>query len=215
MQRAGSMPWHFVYGVGHVPLAAGFAAMIGPLTYLDVALLAVLFIFGLLGMRRGLRLALVSWPIRWIVSLFGGYLAKIFVVLQLARHKELADRLGATDQMGLIIIGAITFFAGFIAVLLVMRSVRRRILDRIYGRGIGIIERGLGGAFGVACGLFLIVWLVVLPYMQYKLFRPDTRMHPAWLRESKSLPYIEAASDSIMKWISRYIPSKPAPTIRA
>jgi membrane protein required for colicin V production len=215
MQRAGSMPWHFVYGVGHVPLAAGFAAMIGPLTYLDVALLAVLFIFGLLGMRRGLRRALVSWPIRWLVSFYGGHLAMIFVVLQLARHKELAERLGASDQIGMIVIGAIAFFAGFVTVLLIMRSLRRRVLDWVDRRQIGIIDRGLGGAFGIACGLVLIVCLVVLPYMEYKLFRPDRQTHPAWLRDAKSMPYIEAASDSIMKWISRYIPGRVAPSIRA
>jgi uncharacterized membrane protein required for colicin V production len=181
------------------------------LTYLDVALAAVLFIFGLLGMRRGLRVALVSWPIRWLVSLFGAYVALIFVVLQLGHHRELAEQLGASDRNGAMFVAAITFFAVLVALLLVMRSVRRRVLNWVEGRPIGMIDRGLGGVFGMACGLVLIVWLVVVPYMQYRLIRPDTGMHPAWLRNAKSLPYIEAAAGSLLQWFSRYIPSRTAP----
>ena len=184
-------------------------------TYLDAALLAVLFIFGLLGMRRGLRLALLSWPIRWLVSLFGGHLAMVFVTLQLARHRELAEQLGASDQRGAMVISAISFIAVVMVLLLVMRSLRRQVLQSLEGRHIGIIDRGLGGAFGIVCGLFLIGWLVVVPYTQYKILHPDTRRYPAWLRDAKSLPYIEAAANSIMKWFGPYIPGKTTPTIRA
>jgi uncharacterized membrane protein required for colicin V production len=181
------------------------------LTYLDAAQLAVLFVFGLLGMRRGLRLALLSWPIRWLVSLFGGHLAMAFVALELAGNKELAERLGASDQSGKTVIGVITFFSVFSVLLLIMRSLRRRVVNSLARRRIGLIDRGLGGAFGIACGLFLIAWLVVVPYMQYRIFHPDTRTHPVWLREARSLPYIEAAASSMVKWFSRYILIRPAP----
>jgi hypothetical protein len=65
------------------------------LTYLDVGLMAVLLLSGWLGLRRGLRLAMVSWPVRWVLAYFAAHFAMIFVFIQFARYQELAKQLGA------------------------------------------------------------------------------------------------------------------------
>lgn len=173
--------------------------MIGPLTYLDVALLAVSFISGLLAMYRGFTrelLSIVSWAVAGGAVLY-------FVLFQKQFAKEMADQMGAQLPIAQIVIGAIVF----LIVLIVVHLITARISDAILDSRVGMIDRVLGFVFGVARGFVLIV----IPYMFYEAFFPDPRQQIEWVREAKSLPYIKSTGNGFRNILVRYIPSQSAP----
>lgn len=173
--------------------------MIGPLTYLDAALLAIAFISGLLAMYRGLTrelLSIVSWAVALGAVLY-------FVLFHKQFAKEMADQMGAQLPIAQIVIGAIIF----LIVLIVVHLITARISDSILDSRVGMIDRVLGFLFGVARGFVL----VVIPYMFYEAFFPDPRQQLEWVREAKSLPYIKSTGNSFRQILTRYVPSQVNP----
>lgn len=159
--------------------------MIGPLTYLDGALIAVAFISALLAMYRGLAreiLSILSW------AAAGG--ALFYFLLY---HKELADdvakKLGTQPMVAQVAIGAVIF----LIVLIIVHLITARISDAILDSPVGVIDRVLGFIFGVARGFILIA----IPYMFYSWWFPDPAQHLPWIRDAKSLPYIQATGSAI------------------
>ncbi|MEQ1710434.1 MAG: CvpA family protein [Hyphomicrobium sp.] len=174
--------------------------MIGPLTYLDAALLAISFISGLLAMYRGFTrelLSIVSWAIAGGAVLY-------FVLFHKQFAKEMADQMGAQLPIAQIVIGAIVF----LIVLIVVHLITARISDAILDSRVGMIDRVLGFAFGVVRGFILIV----IPYMFYEAFFPEPKQQLEWVREAKSLPYIKSTGNGFRNILVRYIPSQAAPT---
>ncbi len=169
--------------------------MIGPLTYLDAALVAVAFISGLLAMYRGLTrelLSILSWVIAALAVLY-------FVLNQREFAKEMADQMGAQVPIAQVVIGAVIF----LIVLIVVHLVTARISDSILDSQVGMIDRILGFAFGVARGFVLIV----IPYMFYAAFIPNEQDHFPWVRDAKSLPAIKSTGETIRSTLVRYMPS--------
>lgn len=180
--------------------------MIGPLTYLDAALLAVAFISGLLAMYRGLSRELLS-----IVSWIAAAGATFYVV---RNYKQVAEDVAkqmnnAPVTVAQIAIGAVIF----LIVLIVVHLITSRISDAILDSRIGMIDRILGFLFGVARGFLLIV----IPYMFYAAFFPDENTHFPWVRESVSLPYIKSTGQAIRGTLETHMPAglpgqgQPAP----
>ncbi len=169
--------------------------MIGPLTYLDAALIAVGFISGLLAMYRGLARELLS-IISWIAAAAVGgwiYLTK----------KELAADVGA--QTGLppqIALGVLALVV-FLIVLIIVHLITARISDAILDSRVGMIDRILGFLFGVARGFILIV----IPYMFYESFIPDEKNHFPWVRDAMTKPYIQSTGNSIRGILMQVVPS--------
>lgn len=173
--------------------------MIGPLSYLDAALLAISFISGLLAMYRGFTrelLSIVSWAVAGGAVLY-------FVLFHRQFAKEMADQMGAQLPIAQIVIGAIVF----LIVLIVVHLITARISDAILDSRVGMIDRVLGFVFGVARGFVLIV----IPYMFYEAFFPDPRQQLEWVREAKSLPYIKSTGNGFRSLLVRYIPSQSTP----
>lgn len=188
--------------------------MIGPLSYLDIALLAVCFISGLLAMYRGLAremLSILSWVIAFAATFYaiidpekyGGKRGSGFgsgFATSLA--EDLAKQIQAPVQIAQIAVGAIIF----LIVLIIVHLITARISDSILDSRIGMIDRVLGFMFGVARGFVLIV----IPYMLYEAFVVDPRNPDSawpWVRQSQSLPYIQSAGNSIKTVLIRIIPS--------
>lgn len=162
--------------------------MIGPLTYVDAALLALMAISGLLAMYRGLTREILS-----ITSWILGALAGFFIW---RTQKELAMNLAeAMNLKGLppvlppIVLGIVVG----IVVLFIVHMITARISDSMLDSQVGMIDRILGLAFGLARGYVL----VVIPYMFFLNFFPDPKLHPKWVRDSKSLPYLDATGKQI------------------
>jgi membrane protein required for colicin V production len=169
--------------------------MIGPLTYLDAALIAVAFISGLLAMYRGLTRELLS-ILSWVVA--AG--ATLYFVLNYKKVAEdMAQQMGTQVAVAQIAIGAVIF----LIVLIIVHLITARISDAILDSRVGMIDRVLGFLFGVARGFLLIV----VPYMFYESFIPDEQAHLPWVREAKSLPYIKATGNSIRAALETHLPS--------
>ena len=169
--------------------------MLGPITYLDAALIAVCFISGLLAMYRGFAremLSIVSWAIAAGAVLY-------FVVFHKPFAQDMAQQMGTQVAVAQIVVGAVIF----LIVLIVVHLITARLSDAILDSRIGMIDRILGFIFGIARGFVLIV----IPYMFYEAFFPNQEQHFPWVREAKTLPYIKGTGDSIRFVLESYMPS--------
>ncbi len=157
--------------------------MIGPFSYLDLALVALGCISGLLAMYRGLGRELLS-IISWIIGVgAGGYM----YVYKQSFANEMTQTLALPSpkiaQIGIaVLVGLI--------VLIVVHLITSRISDSILDSRVGVIDRSLGFMFGLARA-FLIV---LIPYMFYQHFSPKEADHPDWVRQSLSLSMLNSAS---------------------
>jgi len=159
--------------------------MIGPLSYLDLALLALACISGLLAMYRGLGRELLS-IVSWII----GGLAGLYMYLY---HQGLANEMTQNLNLPSPKIAQIGLAAlvGLI-VLIVVHLITSRISDSILDSRIGVIDRTLGLLFGFARA-FLIV---LIPYMFFQHFSKESE-HPDWVRQSQSLGLLNGASAAL------------------
>lgn len=159
--------------------------MIGPLTYLDAALIAVALISGLLALYRGLSrelLAVVSWIIAGLVGLY-------FWFAQDALATDLATQMDVQQPIAK---GVLSLVAALLSLIFV-HLLTARISDSILDSPIGMIDRILGFAFGVVRGLVL----VVIPYMAYLAYVPDETQHVDFVKNAKSMPIIRSTGDAL------------------
>lgn len=181
--------------------------MIGPLSYLDAALLAICFISGLLAMYRGLTrelLSILSWVVAAAATLY-------FVLNHKSFAADMAQQMGTQVAIAQIAVGALIF----LIVLIIVHLITARLSDSVLDSRVGMIDRVLGFLFGVARGFILIV----IPYMLYEAFIVDPKNAESewvWVRNSQSLPYIKSSGNSIRSVLMRYMPSSltnpPQPT---
>jgi len=163
----------------------GFSTMIGPLTYLDAALLAVGFISGLLAMYRGLTrelLSILSWIVAAAAALWG------FLSLR-KLAEEMAQQMGTQVPIAQIVISGLIF----LFTLIVVHLITARISDSILDSRVGMIDRVLEFVFGVARGFILIV----IPYMLFSWFIPDLDTRYDWVGRSVSLPHIKSSGNAL------------------
>jgi membrane protein required for colicin V production len=168
--------------------------MLGPLTYLDAALVAIAVLSGLLAMYRGLTrevLSILSWIAAAAAVLY-------FVLYHRAAAEQLAQQFHAPLAVAQVVAGGIIF----LLVLIIVHLITARISDTILDSRIGIIDRILGFAFGVVRGFVLIV----IPYMFYESFVPDPNQQFTWVRDASSLPYIKSTGNTFRTVITRYMP---------
>jgi len=169
--------------------------MIGPLTYLDAALITVAFISGLLAMYRGFAremLSIVSWLVAAAAVLY-------FVLYHKPFAEEMAQQMGTQVAIAQIVVGALIF----VIVLIVVHLITARLSDAILDSRIGMIDRILGFIFGVFRGFILIV----IPFMFYEAFFPNPEQQYPWVRDSASLPYLKATGDALRSALETNLPS--------
>jgi membrane protein required for colicin V production len=174
--------------------------MIGPLTYLDAALLVVAILSCLLAMYRGFTREVLS-ILSWVAALA----AVLYFVLY---HKPAAEQLAAKYLTSMdakqgttvvqILMGAIIF----LIVLVVVHLITARVSDSILDSRIGMVDRILGFVFGALRGFVL----VVIPFMFYEAFYPDPANQAVWVRESRSLPYIRSTGNAFKTILVRVVP---------
>jgi membrane protein required for colicin V production len=169
--------------------------MVGPLTYLDLALIALAAISGLLAMYRGFArelLSILSWAIAGISVIY-------FVLNYKKMTDDIAQQMGAPPLVAQVVTGAVIF----LIVLIVVHLITSRLSDAILDSRVGMIDRILGLLFGLFRGFIL----VVIPFMLYESFIPDTNAQLPWVRDAKSLPYIKGTGDAIRSVLVNYVPS--------
>ena len=190
--------------------------MIGPLTYLDAAVIAVCFISGLLAMYRGITrelLSIVSWAAAGGAVLF-------FVLTQKKLAEDMAQQMGTQVAIAQIAIGAIIF----LIVLIVVHLITARISDAILDSRVGMIDRILGFGFGIARGFLLIV----IPFLLYDWFLLNNHYLggareakpaavPDWIENAMTKDTIVSTGQSIhafcVQVYEQYVPAltNPAP----
>ena len=168
--------------------------MVGPLSYLDVFLIAISLISGLLAMYRGLTREILS-ILSWVAAAVA---AALFVISQKRVAEDIAQQIGAPVQVAQIGLGALIF----LVVLIVVHLITSRISDSILDSRVGMIDRLLGFVFGVVRGFVL----VVIPFMLYEVAFPNQEQQLAFVRQSMSLPYIRSTGEMLRSTLVRLIP---------
>ena len=175
--------------------------MIGPLSYLDAALLAVAILSGLLAMYRGFTrevLSILSWVAALAAVLYFVLYHKPAAVQLAANYLSSMDAKQGTTVVQ-ILLGAIIF----LFVLVIVHLITARISDSILDSRIGMIDRVLGFVFGAARGFVLIV----IPFMFYEAFYPEPTNQADWVRQSRSLPYIKSTGNAFKTILVRVVPA--------
>jgi membrane protein required for colicin V production len=170
--------------------------MIGPLTYMDAGLLALCLISGLLAMYRGLSRELLS-IVSWLIAAA----ATVYVAVVRTNYSEqLANALSVKPSIAAVMLGAVVF----VTVLIPVHLLTSRLSDTILDSGIGLIDRLLGFAFGVARGFII----VVVMYVFYEsLGEPDEKKQFPWVRDAISRPAVQSTGQSISSMLRRYVPT--------
>lgn len=177
--------------------------MLGPLSYLDAALLVIAALSGLLAMYRGLTREVLS-----ILSWIAGAAATGYFVYasrpdgHMRNQVELlAKQIGAQPIIAQIVVGAVIF----LVVLTVVHLITTRISDSILDSNVGMIDRLLGFAFGALRGFVL----VLIPFMFYQEFFPDSTKQFPWVKDSISRPMLERSSRALRPVLERVIEKAP------
>jgi len=161
--------------------------------YLDIFLIAVMFVSGLLAMVRGL--------IREVLSIAGWGAAAGAAFLAYAKLLPAAKAYFNNDYVAI----AVTTSGAFLATLIVVSIITVKISDKILDSRIGALDRTLGFLFGMARGLLI----VVVAFAFYDWFQPKSQ--PGWIANAKSLVVLKNLRDDIISmspdieaWYSRY-----------
>lgn len=168
--------------------------MIGGVSYLDAALLAIVVLSGVVAMYRGLTrevLSILSW-----VAAAGACVFFIFKYKEEARG--VADQFHAPVLVAQVAIGGIIF----LIVLIIVHLITARISDTVLDSRVGAIDRILGLLFGLARGFVL----VVIPFMFYESFVDKPEQQYPWVRDAVSRPYIKSTGDSLKVMLQRMVP---------
>lgn len=167
--------------------------MVGPLTYLDIGLLATAFVSGLLAMYRGFSREVLS-ILSWIVAVAAlGY----FVFY----HKPAAEQLALQFHVPTIVAQVVTGAIIFLIVLIIVHLITSKISDSILDSRIGIIDRVLGLGFGVIRG-FVVVMIL---FMFYEEFFPDQKNQFEWVREAKTAPMLRNVGRPVKGILSNFV----------
>jgi membrane protein required for colicin V production len=156
-----------------------------PVTYLDMGLAVIMLISALLAMVRGFVrevLSIASWGLAALSTWWA--FPRLLPLAQTQVSNELAAK-------------AIVIAGVFLTVLVIVSLITIRISDAILDSKIGVLDRTLGFAFGLARGLVIVVvafafftWLVPA------VSRPD------WVTKAKSY----ALLDNAKEWMIAQLP---------
>lgn len=164
-----------------------------PITFLDLALLAVMLLSGLLAMVRGFMreiLSIAAWGAAALVTLYA--------------YQKLLPTAKAYFNNNDTLANVVVIAGVFIGTLIVVSIITVRISDMILDSRIGALDRTLGFLFGLARGLLI----VVVAFQFFTWLVPD-KQRPEWVNGAKSLTVL----DSTGKWLISLLPDDPENTI--
>ena len=155
-------------------------------TFFDIAIIAIVLVSALLAFIRGFfkeAFGLISL----IVALIVGYWA--FFNLGHLAEGYLGDRDPILSQAA----------AGIVAFLLtwfIASLITHRLARRINASAVGMVDRVMGFIFGAARGALIVCAFFAL-YATLVEVKED---YPEWLRDTRTLPYLESGADMIRDW---------------
>lgn len=155
-------------------------------TFPDAILIGIMLISGLLALMRGFTrevLSLLSWG--------GAALAAYFLR---PYFLETAQSYFAENDKWVAEI--VLVIAIFIVALIIIQLLTMRLSDWVLDSGVGVLDRTVGFAFGLARGLLLVV--VCYLFFIWLVPRDD---HPDQIRNAVTLPLVETTADIIISYL--------------
>lgn len=147
------------------------------LTALDLAVAAIVGLSAIVALARGAVREIASL-LAWIGALLAAWFA-FGPVRPLVKEAVTNDLLTDLATVALV----------FLVPLLALRILGGILAKAVSGAGLGLADRVLGLAFGLARGVLLVVAAYLLGSM---LVPPDH--HPRWVKEARALPHIRSAA---------------------
>lgn len=153
-----------------------------PINVTDLAIAAVILIFGAYAFMRGfvhMILAMAAWVGAAVATVLG-----LPYVLPYSRElisiKIIADIVGGV--------------ALFILVLILLSILTHWLSRRVRESSLGAVDRSLGLLFGLAAGAVLVcvLWIGLI----WAIPRQD---HPVWISEARALPLVEQGAEVILE----------------
>lgn len=156
-----------------------------PVTYLDIGLAVIMLISALLAMVRGFVrevLSIASWALAALATWY--FYPRLLPLAQTQVSNELLAK-------------AIVIAGVFLTVLIVVSLITIRISDAILDSKIGVLDRTLGFAFGLARGLVIVV--VAFAFFTWLV---PTANRPDWVTKAKSYAVLDQTKD----WLIAQLP---------
>jgi len=162
------------------------------MTGFDIAVIAVILVSGVFAYWRGFVREALSIA-AWVFAAAAAYYAFPYAL-------PLAERFLPKGTTADIATGA----GGFLIALIVFHILAKAIANRVKHSTLSPIDRALGLIFGLARGVIL----VCVAYIALAWFMPAGEKRPAWLAESRTLPFLEAGAEKLESYFTKGAPSK-------
>ncbi len=155
-----------------------------PLTWPDIALLAVMLISGLMAIMRGFSREVLSL-LAWGVAAVAAFYAILSEPVRAQASAFLTPYVGDNDIIVTIAVAGLTF----LVVLIVLSIIGARISDALLETGAGPIDRTVGFFYGLLRGLILMMAVFIF----YVWLVPRDKIDSA-VRDAMLLPMMTSAS---------------------
>ncbi len=159
---------------------------------LDLGVIAVIGLSAIFAFARGFvreALSIVAWVGAGFITLYG--FSTVYAIVDPMVHNPLLSQLIAGFGLFIVSLIALTIVTGIVA-----RSVRSSALSPI--------DRTLGLIFGVLRGAFILSLACLL----LDMVQPNDR--PPWLRDAKSVPYLEQGANLLRGFLPESLRMKTA-----
>jgi membrane protein required for colicin V production len=149
---------------------------------LDIGVIAIIGLSAVFAFARGFvreALSIVAWIGAGFITIYGH--DYVIAIVDRMVHNPLLSQLIAWGGLFIASLIALTIVTGIIA-----RAVRAGSLSSI--------DRTLGFLFGIVRGALI---LSLIAYVVLDVMTPPPADRPQWLREAKSLPYLQQGADML------------------
>ncbi|HEX8389684.1 MAG TPA: CvpA family protein [Sphingomonas sp.] len=167
------------------------------LTSLDITVLAAVLGAAVLGLRRGFTYEVLALA-AWVAVVFA---VKLF---HLPATEWLSSRVGTPGgaaTLALLLLSGGTWFIG--------RLIANRISSRTKRSVLGPVDRALGFGFGALKGLIVASVGFLLATLLFDTVGGGPSGRPAWMRESRTYPLLNATSAGIADFVDRRRKGQP------
>ena len=159
-----------------------------PLTWLDIAVAAIIIISALLAFSRGFMHEIFSVA-AWVGAIF----ATIYGFPYLRPY--------ARDLIGVELIADLAAGAAiFVVSLIVFSLLTGSVTSRVKDSALNALDRSLGFLFGIIRGVVLVCLAYILIGW---IWTPEER--PAWLQEARSIPLIEGGAGILRSLVPGHV----------
>jgi membrane protein required for colicin V production len=158
----------------------------------DLGVIAVIGLSAIFAFARGFvreALSIVAWIGAGFITLYG--FSTVYAIVDPMVHNPLLSQLIAGFGLFITSLIALTILTGIVA-----RAVR--------STGLSSIDRTLGFIFGLVRGAFVLSLACLL----LDMVQPNDR--PIWLKEAKSMPYLEQGADMLRTFLPESLRVKSA-----